>query len=338
MGARPTILDVARHAEVSKSTVSLVLRDSPSVRPETRARVRRAMADIGYIYNRSAASLRSARSGLIGLVVNDLQNPFFTEFATTFQMALADHGYATVIANTAECPDLQARTLASLFEYGISGIAISPAYGNEDATLAALASTTTPALQVLRRFETGGGDLPFLAPDYSSGGALGTRHLLERGCRRIAFLGGPDDRPVTRERMSGYLSELRAAGLAPIVRTGQSSREFGRGAMDWLRETHPNADGVLCFNDLVALGVLASCARAGSRTGRGSRAGGDIKVVGTDDIAAAGDSFPSLTTVSCHTRVLAHRAADLFRDWIGKNRAPPAVTRLPMSLVQREST
>lgn len=332
MGARPTIFDVAREADVSKSTVSLVLRDSPSVRPETRARVRQAISEIGYIYNRSAASLRSARTGLIGLVINDLRNPFFAEFASAFQMALAEHGYATVIANTDERPDLQARTLASLLEYGISGIAISPAYGSEGAASAALETTSTPTLQVLRRLEAGGESLPFLAPDYAAGSALGTRHLLDVGCRRIAFLGGLDAKPVTRERLSGYLAELGTTGLEPLVRTGQASRAFGRDAMDWLRESHPDVDGVLCFNDLVALGVLASCARSGPEVGA------RIKVVGTDDIEAAGDSFPSLTTVSCHTRRLAHSAADTFVGWIDEGRPPAPITRLPMSLVRREST
>ena len=99
MSRRPTILDVARKAGVSKSTVSLVLQDSKTVKDSTRVAVKEAMAEIGYVYNRSAATLRSASSGLIGLVINDLRNPFFTEFATSLQMALAESGYATVIAN-----------------------------------------------------------------------------------------------------------------------------------------------------------------------------------------------------------------------------------------------
>jgi LacI family transcriptional regulator len=84
---RPTIIDVALAAGVSKSTVSLVLQDSPLVKDETRVTVRAAMAEIGYVYNRAAANLRSANVGLIGLVINDLRNPFFTEFATSAQMA-----------------------------------------------------------------------------------------------------------------------------------------------------------------------------------------------------------------------------------------------------------
>ena len=89
MTRRPTILDVAKAAGVSKSTVSLVLQNSALVRDETALSVREAMAKVGYVYNRAAANLRSASTGLIGLVINDLRNPFFTEFATSMQMALA---------------------------------------------------------------------------------------------------------------------------------------------------------------------------------------------------------------------------------------------------------
>lgn len=104
MTRRPTILDVAKAAGVSKSTVSLVLQNSALVRDETALSVREAMAKVGYVYNRAAANLRSASTGLIGLVINDLRNPFFTEFATSMQMALAEQGYATVIGNSDEDP------------------------------------------------------------------------------------------------------------------------------------------------------------------------------------------------------------------------------------------
>ena len=94
MTRRPTIVDVAQAAGVSKSTVSLVLRDSPLVREGTRAAVRAAMARTGYVYNRAAANLRGTGTGLIGLIINDLRNPFFTEFATAVQMALSARGHA----------------------------------------------------------------------------------------------------------------------------------------------------------------------------------------------------------------------------------------------------
>ena len=119
---RPTIIDVAKRAGISKSTVSLVLQNGPAVREETRALVRRAMAEIGYVYNRAAANMRMSNAGLIGLVINDLRNPFFTEFATSLQMALAERGYSTVIANTDESPQLQDQVVGSMIEHGVSAL------------------------------------------------------------------------------------------------------------------------------------------------------------------------------------------------------------------------
>ena len=139
MTRKPTIIDVAKKAGVSKSTVSLVLRNSPTIRDETRELVRAAMRDLGYVYNRSAANMRSSNAGLIGLVINDLRNPFFTEFATSLQMALAEKSYATVLANTDEDAELQAQVVSSMIEHGVSALIICPAYGSTQDTFDAIA-------------------------------------------------------------------------------------------------------------------------------------------------------------------------------------------------------
>lgn len=187
MDRRPTIIDVAARAGVSKSTVSLVIRNSPLVRTETREDVHRAIAELGYVYNRSAASLRSPGAGLIGLVINDLRNPFFTEFATSAQMALSARGYATVLANTDEDPATQAQVVGAMIEHDVAALVISPAYGDEDATFAPLARAGIPALQVLRQVSTA---TPFAAPDYDTGSRLAAEHLVALGARHIAFAGG----------------------------------------------------------------------------------------------------------------------------------------------------
>ena len=332
MANRPTIFDVARKAGVSKSTVSLVLQGSATVKDTTRIAVRQAMADIGYVYNRSAATLRSASSGLIGLVINDMRNPFFTEFAASLQMFLADQGYATVIANTDEDPKLQARMIASLVEHGVSGLILSPSYGSEAETIAALTAAGTPTIQVFRKLENTSGRFPFIAPDYERGSTIATEHLIAEGCKRIAFLGGLEGRPVTHERMSGYLSVLKSKGLEPLVLTGQATRMFGKSMAVKLRSEYPQVDGVLCFNDLVALGVLAGCAEHGPRVGT------DIKVIGIDDIEDCRDSFPPLTSVSCNIPELAETTAKILIGWIKEKTEPELSLRLPVSLVQRTSS
>ena len=224
MNRRPTIIDVARAAGISKSTVSLVLQNSPLVKEETRVQVKQAMVDIGYVYNRNAANLRSSNAGLIGLVINDLRNPFFTEFATSVQMALSERGYATVVANTDEDPAVQAQVVSAMIEHGVSALVISPAYGDEDATFGPLLRAGIPAMQVLRKVDPRTEHFPFAAPDYPTGSRLATEHLLATSARSIAFVGGVDGRAVTRERMMGYLAALSNVGMTPVVIPGRASR------------------------------------------------------------------------------------------------------------------
>lgn len=332
MKARPTILDVAEKAGVSKSTVSLVLQGNDAVKEATRVSVRQAMADIGYVYNRSAATLRSSSSGLIGLVINDLRNPFFTEFAALLQMELARKGFATVLANTDEDPLLQTSMISSLVEHGVSGFIISPSYGNEGETLSLLAAANTPTLQVFRSLAPQGEGFPFIAPDYERGGRQATEHLLEMGCKRIAFLGGLDNRPVTEERMSGYLGVLAERGWDPVVLTGQATRSFGKTAAARLIAAHPDVDGVICFNDLVALGVLSVCPELGIK------AGTDLRVVGFDDIEDCQDSYPPLTSVSCNIPDFAKSTAAQILAWVKDAKSPPMIARSAVKLVKRASS
>jgi len=331
MERRPTIVDVARQAGVSKSTVSLVLQNSPLVKAETRDEVRRAMAEIGYVYNRAAATLRSASAGLIGVVINDLRNPFFTEFAISLQMTLASRGYATAVANTDEDPDLQAQVVGALIEHGVSTLVISPVYGAEEATFGAIERAGIPALQVLRQVvETS--RFPFAVPDYAAGGRMAADHLIGMGARSSAFVGGLEGRRVTRDRMSGYLEALRDAGRAPLVLPGRPSRAFGREAVRQLRQDHPEVDAVMCFNDLVALGVLAGCAEAGIA------AGTDLRVVGFDDIEDCAQTWPSLTSVSCDITGFGKRIAETVLAWLEEGAAPPEVITTPVRLVVRASS
>lgn len=329
---RPTIIDVAREAGVSKSTVSLVLQNSPAVREETRVLVRQAMADLGYVYNRAAANMRMTNAGLIGLVINDLRNPFFTEFATSLQMALAARGYAVVIANTDEDPALQARTVGTMIEHGVSALIISPAYGEVSQTFDAILRSGIPTMQVLRRVDERTDVLPFAGPDYVTGSRIATQHLLDQGAHQIAFVGGLDGRAVTQERMAGYHEVLLAAGMEPLVLSGKSSRAFGLEMAARLAQMHPNCDAVICFNDLVALGFMAGCNTLGRTPGI------DINVVGFDDIEDAVHCYPPLSSVRCDVAGFGNQIALTVIDWLENAVIPQAETRSAVSLVVRSSS
>jgi LacI family transcriptional regulator len=332
MDRRPTIIDVAREAGVSKSTVSLVLQNSSQVRHETRNLVRETMAKIGYVYNRSAANLRAANVGLIGLVINDLRNPFFTEFATSLQMALSTQGYATVVANTDEDPQLQSQVVAAMIEHGVSALVISPAYGGGSDAFDALQRAGIPAMQVLRKVDPRTGIFPFAAPDYLAGSKLATRHLFDSGARRIAFVGGLEGRSVTQERREGYFEVLSQHGLEPLTLAGRASRAFGREVAHKITREHPLVDSAVCFNDLVALGMLTGFAELGRRVGE------DFRIVGFDDIEDCAQSFPALTSVHCDIANLGLRMASTTIDWLEEGIIPPPETRTPVELIVRKSS
>ena len=332
MDKRPTIIDVARRAGVSKSTVSLVLQNSPQVRDETRAQVREAMAEIGYVYNRAAANLRSAGAGLIGLVINDLRNPFFTEFATSLQMSLSARGYAAVVANTDEDPVLQAQVIGAMIEHGVSAMILSPAYGDEAASFDALVRAGIPAMQVLRKVDERTDLFPFAAPDYPEGGRIATEHLIGRGAKRIAFVGGLEGRAVTQERMAGYQATLERKGMVPKVISGRATRAFGREAAHRLARDCPDVDAVICFNDQVALGMLSGCAEIGRNVGD------ELKIVGFDDIEEAAHAWPPLSSVRCDVDGFGRAIADTILAWLEDGKVPAPETRTPVTLVERGSS
>jgi LacI family transcriptional regulator len=329
---RPTIIDVAKAAGVSKSTVSLVLQDSSLVREETRRTVREAMARIGYVYNRAAANMRSSNVGLIGLVINDLRNPFFTEFAASAQMAFLERGYATVVANTDENAALQAQVVGSMIEHGVSALVISPTYGDEDATFLPLERAGIPVMQVLRKVDERTNLFPFASHDYEAGGREATEHLIGLGARNIAFVGGLPDRAITSERMAGYRAVLDDHGMRPFSLPGRASRAFGYEAAIEITRCHRHIDAALCFNDLVALGMLTGFSRDGVTPGAGFR------LAGFDDIEECAQAWPPLTSVRCDIGGFARLIARQLLEWLEDDVRPPEEQRAPVTLVARAST
>ena len=200
--ARVTLMDVARHCGVSRATVSLVLNDSPLVAAKTRDRVRQAMAELGYVYNRAAASLRTQHSDAIGVVLTNITNPYFAEFATGLQDILTSSETVPLLAVSDEDRDLQHRLVKSLVERNVDGIVLVPAHGTTPDDLPDLLGT--PLVLLARRLN--GMDVDYVGAQNRDGGYAAAEHLYSHGCRRIAFVGGFTDssaRRGARRRRSG---------------------------------------------------------------------------------------------------------------------------------------
>ena len=331
MNKRPTIIDVANVAGVSKSTVSLVLQDSPAVKLATRDRVFEAIKKTRYVYNRAAANLRGAGTGLIGLIINDLRNPYYTELAVTVQMAFSSSGYATVIANSNEDPEIQEQIIASMIEHGVSGLIIAPCYGGGADMFDDIHRANIPTLQVLRKSDPRTDLFPFFSMDYKNGSYLAAQHLVKQGAQNIAFVGGVEEREITQERKSGYLAKMKEIDRIPSVFHGAADRAFGYATARMIAANHPELEAVMCFNDLVALGMIAGFSEAGVKVGE------QFLVVGFDDIEEAGQSYPKLSSVRCNVSKFGSDTAKLLLDWLENETPPSQIDRFPVELVIRAS-
>ena len=327
-----TLNDVARGCGVSRATVSLVLRGSPLVHPDTRARVEAEIRRIGYIYNRAAANLRSQSSSSVALVINDLSNPFFAEFAVGVDEALAEVGFVTLLGSTGESVERQQAVLTSLVEHSPAGIILSPAEGSDGSAVARVVGQHLPVLVFNRHLD---GEWDYMAMDNRTGARLACEHLIGLGHRRIAFYGGHRSSSSCRERREGYLDALAGAGIESepswrietIPTRLESARQVGA-----LFASDPAPTAAVCYNDAVALGLQLGL------VARGRKPGVDFAIVGFDDIPEAALSMPPLTTIATAPRARGRQAAERILE---RSRDPSIAIEqrsIPVQLIVRESS
>lgn len=313
---RVTIIEIAAEAGVSKSTVSLVLKGSDSVHPATRERVNAAIRNLGYVYNRGAANLRRARSNIVGMIINDLTNPFFAELAVGIERSFQAAGYVPFIANTAESPARQAEVIKLMREQGVAGLIVSAARGTPNDALDGLVAAGVPLVLAMRRMQ--GRRISVVGPDNRLGTRLAVEHLIRLGHRRIAFLGGYPDSVVRAERLEGFRAALADAGLDPDLAINAATtptREGGVQALETALAHRNPPTGAVCFNDIVAFGMCLGLRR------RGIRPGSDFAVIGFDDVQEAMHADPPLTTVAVDVIGLGERAAQTVLKMIETGRS-----------------
>lgn len=324
-----TLLDVAERAGVSRATASLVLRDTGRVSEATRQRVRDAMAEVGYVYNRSAAAMRSNSTKTIGILVTHIGNPFFGELIGGLQEALGAAGYSCILASSGDDAAQQDRAIAELRSHKVGAVAIVPATTSRQDYSRELNELELPHVMLTRH----SGDLgaPFVGPDNVLGGRLAMAHLIEHGARSFAYLGGSLAIHNRTERRRGMQDALAAAGIPTTALVDLPS---GRGSQDGLRvgleliDTHPLPDAILCHSDNIAFGVYRALRLRGLATA--------VRVTGYDDIATAELWEPPLTTISTRPAAIGERAAQHLLNQIEHGVNEGFVVMTPQ-LVIRES-
>ena len=326
--SRVTLLDIASDAGVSRATVSLVLRNVPSVAPSTRKRVLQSIDRLGYVYHRGAASLRTQRSHAIGLIVSDITNPFFAEIIVSIEDWLGTAGLVTILGNTSENPEKQQRLLRSMSEYPADGILICSTQGSDKGT-GNLEGRLPPVVAFTRPIS----GFDYAGVDNVAGSELAIDHLSALGHRHIALIGGPSQLSSAQQRFLGYRQGLEKNGLPfqPDLFVEQAPTRKGgfQGLMTAL-SLSPTPTAAVCFNDVVALGAIEALRAAGKQPGK------DFSIVGFNNIADA--HFGNLTTVDTSPGKIGEAAADLLLHRIKEPNAPLRQVILTPRLVIREST
>lgn len=325
-----TIKDVARQANVSASTVSLVLRNSPLVASRTIAKVREAIRTLGYVYNRGAANLRSRRTETIGLIISEITNPFYAEMVAGIDAVLDRSDWIAFIANTAESPVRQDRFIQRIREQGVDGVILTAAEGTTPDVVEQLRAWRLPCVQTLRQVAGNTGD--YVGPDYRMGLGLAVQHLVNQGYRRIAYIGGARKTSASRERLAGFRDSMALHGMepGPIVPCA-ATREYGAQAIRDLLAAADPPTAAICYNDITAFGVLHGLAELGRKPGS------DFGVVGFDDIAESALGHPALTTIAVEPHQIGEQAAKLLLRRIADGQGRPERIILPPRLIIRET-
>lgn len=323
------VADIAKACGVSPATVSLVLKGSPLVNAKTREKVEAEIKRSGYVYNRAAANLRKQVSTVVALIINDLANPFFAEFASGVDNYLAQRGFVTLLGHSGESVERQAQVLNSLVQHSPVGIILSPAEHTEAEDLTML-NRNLPVLVFNREVP---GSWNFLGLDNQTGAEKACQHLLHLGHQQIVFVGGHADSPSCSQRRAGYARAMQLAGKKEYQRffesapTKRGGFECASQILEHLADQTPS--GFVCYNDAVALGVCQALAN------KRIRVGWQASVVGFDDIQEAGDHFPPLTTMTTSPKALGERAAEM----IFKIRPDTVLHEIvPVELMIRQST
>lgn len=330
-----TLRDVADLAGVSFKTVSNVVNNHPHVSTATRAKVERAIAELGYRPNRSARSLRSGRTGAIGLAVPELSLAYFAELADEVITVAEERDVVVLIEQTGGDPARELEVLNGARRQMTDGLLFSPlGLGNEDA--AALEVGFPLVLLGERIFD---GPVDHVTMENVDAARAATEHLLAGGRRRIAVIGAHEGEVIGSAglRLSGYRSALEAAGIpyddALIVDAGPWHRRNGAEAMRLFLERGVDFDAVFALNDELALGALRVLRE------REFRVPEQVAIIGFDDVDEAQYSLPSLTTVDPGRREIARLAVELLLARIdGSDARPPQQVRSHFRIVAREST
>ncbi len=325
--------DIAKDLNVSVMTVSKVVRNCTDVGAETRSRVLARIKELNYQPNWVARSLAARRTFMIGVIVPDLMHSFFAEIAKGIATAIRPLGYDVVICNSEEDAAVEASEIDRLLGRQVDGLILASAQEPAAADVFdRIEARGVPYVLIDRRFPERAAS--YVGADDEAIGRLATRHLIERGCRRIAHLAGPEPNPGSG-RLRGYRAALAEAGLSLPAAYVAPARDDASGyeATRGLLALEPRPDAIFGYNDPTAAGAMKAILEAGIRIPE------EIKVIGAGNVHYSDLLRVPLSTVDQASARIGQQAAEMLVKAIGaKRKRPPAVHWIEPALVAREST
>jgi DNA-binding LacI/PurR family transcriptional regulator len=291
---RVSIKDIAKAAGVSHSTVSRSLSDSPLVTPDTKARIQRLAREMGYIPDAWARSLVMGETRAVGVVVTTIADPFIAEVVQGIESTAYEHDYTVILASSNSDPSREISAVEMLRSKRVDGVIVTAS------RVGALYQTHlervgVPVVLINNHSEQSGHYLYSVTVDNQHGGYLATRHLVELGHRRIAYVTGPLNHSSDTGRLAGYHQALNEAGISfdsALVAPGNGRVESGEQALSELLKAAGPFTAVFCYNDMTAIGLLRAARRFNLAVPQ------DLSVVGFDDISFASYVCPALTTIA----------------------------------------
>ncbi len=306
MNKRTTMEDVAEVVGVSVNTVSRALNDKPDINSDTKKKILEAVEKLNYHPNRLARGLRRQKSGIIGVIVADIANPYFSTMVKGLEEEATERDYSIILQDTDEKYQNEVDAIETMMEERVDGIILSPVQ-TEAGTVERLKEQHIPFVLVARKFS----DIPtdYVISDERGGAYHATKFLLEKGHEKVAFINGPVHNSSALDRLKGYRRAFAENGVEPdedLITHGAVSTEDGSRFFKLLYEKETDFSAVFAFSDFVALGVL-SAAHA-----KDIKIPDDLEVVGYDDIEFTNCMSTPLPSVKVPKREMGRRALDIL--------------------------
>ena len=330
----PDIRTVAALAKVSIATVSRTINNSPAVSERLSKRVWQAIEQLKYFPNTHARSLVSGRSRILGIIVENITNPFFPELIQSFEEIAVAHGYEILVSSTNGDPAVLTNCVRRMLERKVEGVAVL-SFGAEEPVLDQLVHRDIP--MVLAEFRLDDPKVSTILLDYSTGIRAAIKHLIDLGHSRIGFLAGPHKLHSAITRENDFRAAMQDAGLSiqkKCVIECDHTLKGGVAGFGQLQALASRPTAILCSNDMTAIGVLRAAYMAGLRVPD------DVSVIGLDDIDFAEFTLPPLTTIRLSRADLARAAFEALRQQAEESGNPKLQREflVSTSLVVRGST